>query len=179
MASPSRVALIFGAGSNIGASLVKGFLGAGYRVATVSRSQPPADANVHAIQADLSDPQAVPGVLAQLASAGLAFPSVMIWNAASASPPEDPANPLEESDEGLGRDLDLMVRSPYAAAREAVRAWKQSGDEGRKGTFIMTGNMLNKQILPVPTLVGSGVGKSGAYYWVALADATFREKGIR
>lgn len=75
----SRVALIFGAGSNIGADLVKGFLGAGYRVATVSRSArsgPAAD--TYPIQADVSDPKAIPGIFAQLASAGLPFPSVVM-----------------------------------------------------------------------------------------------------
>lgn len=80
MASTStRVALIFGAGSNIGTALVKGFLGAGYRVATVSRSKPEApDAGTYPIQADVSDPKAVPGVFAKVAAAGLEFPSVVM-----------------------------------------------------------------------------------------------------
>lgn len=80
MASSTRVALIFGVGSNVGTALVKGFLGAGYRVATVSRSKPEAapEAGTYPIQADVSDPKAVPGVFAQVASAGLAFPSVVM-----------------------------------------------------------------------------------------------------
>lgn len=84
MTSTSRVALIFGAGSNVGAGLVKGFLGAGYRVATVSRSGPTAaagpakDSSTYSIQADVSDPKAIPGVFAQLASAKLPFPSVVM-----------------------------------------------------------------------------------------------------
>lgn len=75
----SRVALIFGAGSNIGAGLVQGFLGAGYRVATVSRSKPATTTkDVYPFQADLSDPKAVPDVYTQLSSAGLPFPSVVM-----------------------------------------------------------------------------------------------------
>lgn len=104
----------------------------------------------------------------------------------------DPENPLEVPLEGFDRDLALMVRSPYIAAREAVRAWKKTttttttttekpgeADGARKGTFIMTGNLTPRKVLPVPSLVDLGVGKSAANYWVGLSDATFRKEGIR
>lgn len=96
--------------------------------------------------------------------------------------PTDPKNPLEVPEEGFGRDLDLMVKSPYIAAREAVRVWKKSSEQGspsRKGTFIVTGNLLARKILPVPTLVTLGVGKSGANYWVGLSDVALKGEGIR
>lgn len=193
---PSRVALIFGAGSNIGASLVKGFLGAGYRVATVSRSNKPLPSSssnsstslLLPIQADLSDPSTVPDVFAQLSAAGWPAPSVVIWNAANVTSPaaSDAGNPLEVPLDGFDRDLALMVRSPYIAAREAVRAWRkektkttEAGDGARKGTFIMTGNLTPRKVLPVPSLVDLGVGKSAANYWVGLSDTTFRKEGIR
>lgn len=200
MAAPttSSVALIFGVGSNIGASLVKGFLGAGYRIATVARSQPPSartstPSTLLHIQADLADPANVPSVFAQLGAAGWPAPSVVIWNASAWTRPaaSDPENPLEVPLEGFHRDMELMVTSPYVAAREAVRAWRRKGEEegeakggggggrGRKGTFIMTGNLLPRKILPVPALVDGGVGKSAANYWVGLSDATFRKEGIR
>lgn len=187
---PSRVALIFGAGSNIGASLVKGFLGAGYHVATVSRSNKAFSSPLSSsstsflpIQADLSDTSTVPGVFAQLDAAGWPAPSVVVWNAANITKPatSDPDNPLEVPLDGFDRDLALMVRSPYVAAREAVRAWKKTttGEGGRKGTFIMTGNLTPTKVLPVPALVDLGVGKSAANYWVGVSDAAFREEGIR
>lgn len=102
----------------------------------------------------------------------------------------DPGNPLEVPLEEFDRDLGLMVRSPYVAAREAVRMWKKKttmteaeagggGGGARKGTFILTGNLLPRKILPVPSLVGLGMGKSAANYWVGLSDATFRKDGIR
>lgn len=182
MASPSRSALIFGSGSNIGAGLVKGFLNAGYRVATVSRSKDSATTHpeVHHIQADLSDPKAIPRVYAEVASAGYPFPSVVVWNAAAVSPPTDPKNPFEVPEEAFSRDQNLMITSPYIASREAVRVWQEINDEGkRKGTFILTGNLLVKKTVPVPAYVGLGVGKCGAFAWLSLADAVFREKGIR
>lgn len=187
---PPRVALIFGAGSNIGASLVKGFLGAGYHVATVSRtnkafsssSSSSTSTSFLPIQADLSDTSTVPDVFAQLSDAGWPAPSVVIWNAANITKPaaSDSENPLEVPLERFDRDLALMVRSPYIAAREAVRAWKKTaGEGGRKGTFIMTGNLTPTKVLPVPALVDLGVGKSAANYWVGVSDAAFRKEGIR
>lgn len=188
---PSRVALIFGAGANIGASLVKSFLGAGYHVATVSRSnKAPSSPSLSSdstsylpIRADLSDTATVPDVFAQLSDAGWPAPNVVIWNAANITKPaeSDPENPLEVPLEGFDRDLALMVRNPYVAAREAVRAWKKTTakEGGRKGTFIMTGNLTPTKVLPVPALVDLGVGKSAANYWVGLSDAAFRKEGIR
>ncbi|KAJ4415450.1 hypothetical protein N0V82_007321 [Gnomoniopsis sp. IMI 355080] len=197
----SRVVLIFGAGANVGASLVKGFLGAGYRVATVSRSNKPSSPSSSSsapssdstpllrIQADLSDTSAVLSVFTQLSAADWPVPSVVIWNAANVTQPaaSDPGNPLEVPLEEFDRDLGLMVRSPYIAAREAVRMWKKKMEAerereagiGRNGTFILTGNLLPRKILPVPSLVDLGVGKSAANYWVGLSDATFRKDGIR
>lgn len=187
MASPS--ALIFGAGQNIGAALIKGFMTAGYRVAAVSRSSASAPAsespdNFIAIQADLSDSSNIPDVFAKLPS-NWPFPSVVIWNAFAHSEPEstDPENPFAVPEEDFDRDLRLMIKSPYFAAREAVKAWMAEGYEaaanGRKGTFIMTGNMQAVQIFAMPALTTLGIGKAGANYWVGSADAVLKEKGIR
>jgi len=183
----TKTALIFGAGSNIGAASVKAFLGAGYHVATVSRSSPsssssstPTPSNILPIQADLSDVAAIPGIYERVAAAGWEFPSLVVWNAASITRPvgEDPNNPLEVPLDGFDTDLNLMVRSPYVAAREAVREWKKA-EGSRKGTFVMTGNLLPKKILKIPALVTCGVGKAGGNYWVGLSDAVFRDQGIR
>ncbi|KUI74205.1 Versicolorin reductase [Cytospora mali] len=189
----SRVAIIFGSGSNVGAALAKSFLGAGYRVATVSRSAapPPGDPNNNNnnkpfhIQADLTDPAAAPGALARLTSSGWPFPSVIVWNAAALTPPgpSDPENPFAIPGDAFDRDVGLMVKSPFVVAGEAVKAWKEGeGEEGegggRRGTFIMTGNMTPRRIFP-PALTTLGVGKSGANYWVGTADAAFKGEGIR
>lgn len=188
MAAP-KTALIFGAGANVGAGLVKGFLNAGYHVATVSRSSSssPSTTNTLPIQADLTNPATVPGVYARLAAAGWAFPSLVVWNAANFTAPaaSDPRNPLEVELAGWEADLGVMVTSPYVAAREAVRGWKKEGGgrgEGtrRVGTFVMTGNCTPRKVLVnKPSLVTLGVGKAGANYWVGVSDAVFREEGIR
>lgn len=106
--STSDVAVIFGVGSNIGTALAKGFVDAGYRVATVSRSRPSSadtSSNPLHIQADLSDPVAATGVFDKVRSAGLEFPSVVVWNLASLTPPPDSENPLSIADSDLDRDI--------------------------------------------------------------------------
>lgn len=76
--------------------------------------------------------------------------------------------------------LEVMIKSPYAAAREAVKVWQgREGKDGRKGTFIMTGNLLPKVIPPVSTYTSLGIGKSGANHWVGTADGVLKNKGIR
>lgn len=194
--SSSRVALIVGAGSNIGASLVKGFLAAGYRVVTVSRSNPATtssggssnsrnneDDSHHVIQADASDPSSIPRIFADLSSAkkDWAFPSVIVWNAASLTTPAAADNPLGGiSLEALDRDLGLMIASPFLAAQTAIEVWEETRwQEKRKGTFIMTGNMLPRKIPPMAQVVTLGIGKSGANFWVGLTDLVLKDKGIR
>lgn len=185
MAPPtSEVAVIFGVGSNIGTALTKGFVDAGYRVATVSRSSPPSadtSSNPLHIKADLSDPAAVTGVFDKVRSAGLEFPSVVIWNAATVIPPPEPENPLSLADSDVDAATNLMIKSPYVAAREAVKVWqgREGSEGGRKGTFIMTGNLLPKVIPPLATFVSLGIGKAGANYWVGAADGVLKNKGIR
>lgn len=197
---PGPVVLILGSGANIGAALVKQFLAAGYHVATVSRSAAPIPGATEKrrplthIQADLSDPSAVPGVFARLSARGWAA------HAASAPAASDPTNPFAVADDDFDRDWNLMVKSPFVAAREAVRAWTAppsrvvvgleamvGGGRGRKGTFIMTGNACPRAVItqtdvpdiPIANIMTLGVAKSGANFWVSNADEVFKEKGIR
>lgn len=101
-------------------------------------------------------------------------------NVASLTPPPDSENPLSIADSDLDRDINIMIKSPYVAAREAVKVWQgREGKDGRKGTFIMTGNLLPKVIPPVSTYTSLGIGKSGANHWVGTADGVLKNKGIR
>ncbi|ROW10007.1 hypothetical protein VPNG_06567 [Cytospora leucostoma] len=183
----SRVAVIFGAGSNVGAALATGFRSAGYRVATVSRSgetTSPDDKGEKPfhIKADLSDPSAALGVLDKVRQSGWPFPSVIVWNAASLTPPDssDPQNPFSIPSDGFDRDLRLQVKSPFLVAGEAVKAWRDdsAAQSGRRGTFIVTGNATPRRIF-APLLTTLGVGKSALNYWVGTADGALKEQGIR
>jgi NAD(P)-dependent dehydrogenase (short-subunit alcohol dehydrogenase family) len=77
----SPVAVILGAGKNIGASVAKAFAAEGYKVATVSRSSTtdtPTEQRVH-IQGDVSDPNGISKVF-ETVRKQFGHPSVVIYN---------------------------------------------------------------------------------------------------
>jgi NAD(P)-dependent dehydrogenase (short-subunit alcohol dehydrogenase family) len=77
----SSVALIFGAGSNVGASVAKAFLAEGYKVALASRSQNPetsTETELH-IPTDCSDTDSVLSAFAKTKSE-FGVPNVVIYN---------------------------------------------------------------------------------------------------
>ena len=76
-----RVALILGAGPNVGFSVAKAFAAQGYKVAIASRSKRD-DADIKQylhIQADFSEPSSIENIFATVISE-LGHPSVVIYN---------------------------------------------------------------------------------------------------
>ena len=79
--SPSPVALILGAGANVGQNVGRAFLAKGYRIALASRSLREEDSSpsqVH-IRGDFTDPASVAEIFAKVQSQ-LEAPSVVIYN---------------------------------------------------------------------------------------------------
>jgi len=82
MSLSSPVALIFGAGKNVGASVAKAFSAEGYKIATVSRTattDPIINERRLHIQSDLSDPDGISGVF-ETVRKHLGHPSVVVYN---------------------------------------------------------------------------------------------------
>jgi len=81
-----RIALILGAGPNIGQSVAKEFKDKGYRVAVTSRSADPKASSSEdlSIQADLSHPEAASEVFEKVKSTW-GVPHVVIYNGKQAS----------------------------------------------------------------------------------------------
>lgn len=188
MSSPAAapIILVLGAGGNIGAAVSRRFQSAGYRVALVSRSATESapsggSPNVVTLKADLTDPSTIAPLFSRVSSAfggsSPAVPSVVVFNAATLHPMPEPGNALSLDDTELAKDLALMVRSPYQAAREAFAAWKREGIKG--GTFIYTSNMLSRKTMLLPDLLTLGIGKRASEYWLELADTLYRKEGYR
>ena len=79
----SRVALIFGAGPNIGKATASAFISAGYKAALVSRSSKnESTAEQIYLSADVTDPSSIPGVF-KTVTEKLGAPSVVIYNGSS------------------------------------------------------------------------------------------------
>lgn len=83
------VALILGAGANVGQAVARAFAAEGYKIALVARSAKDtgSEGYLH-IRGDLSDPASVPGIFAQVKKE-LGAPRVVIYNGRPAPTPSD------------------------------------------------------------------------------------------
>ncbi|GAM91425.1 hypothetical protein ANO11243_094750 [Dothideomycetidae sp. 11243] len=179
MTSPQRIALILGAGPRIGAAVAQRFAAEGYRVAIASRSgSAHSDKSILSLKADFSRPGSVADVFAAVQKEFNVGPSVVVYNAATLTPPPAQGDVFSISVDSVEGDLVVNSVSSYAAAQAAVKAWEGMNGAGGK-TFIYTGNYLNTKVPPVPFMTTLGMGKSAAAYWIGVADAAYRDKGYR
>ncbi|KAL7939074.1 hypothetical protein V8C35DRAFT_285630 [Trichoderma chlorosporum] len=171
------IALILGAGSNVGQAVSSAFSQAGYKVALVSRSaKESSSATQVSIPADLTKPDSIPSIFASVRKALGADPNIVIYNAAALTPPSDKTNPFTVDIESFENDLRLMNTSAYVAAREAVAGFEKL-DKSLSKAFIYTGNWLNAVTMPSPIFVTLGSGKSAAASWIGQASVHYKEKG--
>ncbi|UKZ75963.1 hypothetical protein TrVFT333_003659 [Trichoderma virens FT-333] len=171
------IALILGAGSNVGQALSSTFSQAGYKVALVSRStKQTSSANQVSIAADLTNPDSIPPIFDSVRKSLGADPNVVIYNAAALTPPSDQTNPFTIDIEKFESDIRLMNTSAYVAAREAVAGFERL-DKSLSKLFIYTGNWLNAVTMPSPIFVTLGIGKSAAASWIGAASVHYKEKG--
>ncbi|EUC40725.1 hypothetical protein COCMIDRAFT_108040 [Bipolaris oryzae ATCC 44560] len=180
--SAKPIALILGAGPNAGTAIASSLSSLGYRIATASRSASTSlpTSDTLALTADFTNPSSIPPLFTRIHTDLHAYPSVVVYNAATLTPPLDAGVVTSVPVDKFAADLNVNVVSPYVAAQEAVKGWKKMGqEEGGEKTFIFTGNMLNRTILPVDALVTLGVGKSASAYWVGLADEIHKGEGYR
>lgn len=176
----TNIALILGAGPRVGAGVAAKFLGNGYKIAIASRkgSNSETDEGYFSIKADFAKPESVSSVFDAVKTKFGASPSVVIYNAASLTPPPDDKSALSIPLESFNSDLNINTVSPYAAAQHAVAGWKTLPTETKK-SFIYTGNGLNQTVLPGPVMLNLGVGKSASAYWLGVADANYAAQGYR
>ncbi|KAI5459032.1 hypothetical protein BGZ63DRAFT_361000 [Mariannaea sp. PMI_226] len=181
MSPQSKILLVLGAGKNIGQGVADKFRSAGYRVALVSRSAnhgektPEGDLT---LRADLSDVSSVPPVFAEVKKAFGGPPSVVVYNAATLTAPEDPENLFTVPIEKFEQNLVVLNTSPYIAAREAISGF-ETLDKDTPKAFIYTGNLLAGRTQPVPLYVVLGTGKSAASYWIGSASGIYKDKGYK
>lgn len=205
----SPVILILGSGPRVGSAISDKFAADGYKVAIVSRkgSNSINEKGYLSLQADLAntDPSVLASVFDKVKSEFKTAPSVVVYNAASLTPPADKDSALsipaasqhcsitssilnQNSCRGnanftipqarVTNDLNVNVVSPFIAAQEAIKNWETLSAGGKK-LFIYTGNIMNVGVIPVPLMLNLGVGKAASAYWVGLADGAYAAKGYR
>jgi len=176
------VVLILGAGPRIGTSVASHFASKGYKVAVASRNGGGSDAKTNgflSLKADFTKPDSIPALFEAVKTEFHTPPSVVVYNAAALTPPPDKTSALSIPADSVVADLNVNVVSAYVAAQQAVSAWEETQSSPTKKTFIYTGNSLNVNVLPVPMFLDLGMGKSASAYWIAVADATYSDRGFR
>ncbi|KAM0541769.1 hypothetical protein ACHAPJ_013090 [Fusarium lateritium] len=176
MAAKSPVALIIGAGSNIGQSVARKFASKGYKVALAARSLNEAEStddqlNIHS---DFSKTDDVINAFKKVNKV-LGIPSVVVYNvSASHLTPAD--DPFALSFADFTYDTTINIHSAFIAAQEAVSGFAQLPESAAR-TFIYTGNVLNVAILP--KFLSQGIGKSGAAHMIWAASAAYKDRGYK
>lgn len=188
-----KVALILGAGPNIGEAVARAFTGKGYKVALASRSSNPSDSTDRKlyISSDLSKSGDVLHAFEQTKQT-FGIPSVVVYNgespfhayvslrpsrftvsASTLTPPDDP---FALALEAFNRDLSVNVTSAFVAAQQAVAGFAQLAEASPK-TFIYTGNILNVEI--IPGFIDQGMGKAAGAHMVWAASAAYKDRGFK
>ncbi|KAF2490144.1 hypothetical protein BU16DRAFT_597825 [Lophium mytilinum] len=163
---PAPVLLFFGAGPNVGLSVMKKFRADGYKIAAVARSEKPeiTAAADKFIVADLTaDPANVTAIFKEVQET-LGRPSVVVYNGLL----HDPFKGVSPQD--LEKNLKINTVSAYAAAAAFV-ALPAPANPSDPNVFIYTGNMQGA--LLVDQTMTLGVGKNASYYFIELAANTY------
>ncbi|KAE9364956.1 putative short-chain dehydrogenases/reductase [Stipitochalara longipes BDJ] len=175
MPSASPLAVILGAGPNIGASVAKGFAAKGYKVVLTSRKTPKdANSSYSYVHGDLADPKSVVDVFSQIRKLH-GEPSVVVYNAGAVSyAAKDNTFNIELST--FESDLNINTTSAFVAIKEALKSFA-SLPETASRTFIYTGNAMN--FASFDGLLTLGLGKSASAHMISSAAAAFEPKGYK
>ncbi|KAK5111632.1 hypothetical protein LTR85_011810 [Meristemomyces frigidus] len=172
------IALIFGAGKNIGAATAQAFKTNGFRIAQVARSLDPTGSNDEDLYliADLAHTGAVSEAFASVRKSW-GEPSVVVYNAAAAHF-VGASNPFTVSEEDFAEDLAVNTTSAYAAMKESVASFQTLPDSAAK-MFLYTGNKLNTPGVVMPALFTLGTGKVATSHVIESAAQAYKDKGFR
>ncbi|KAJ7577258.1 hypothetical protein C8J56DRAFT_836626 [Mycena floridula] len=174
------VALILGAGSNVGKSVATTLKSHGYRVALGSRNPDfesvKAD-GYFAVRVDMTKTESIIEAFATV-NKDLGPPNVVIYNASIFTGPPDPADPLSLPLEKYTLSVDFSTGT-YAAAQQALKGFRADVHKDSPKVFINTGNLLPFIAPEKPAFVGLGASKSTQAYLVHLLSKAYAKEGIR
>lgn len=170
------VALILGAGANIGQGTADAFLVEGYSVALVSRKPDNTRTapNTIKIAGNLSKPESVREIFAK-AEEQLGIPEVVVYSAAAFTA-NYKLDPLSLSFEHFSRDMNIKTYSAYVAMQESVKSFAQLPEAAFK-TFIYTGNLLNEATMA--GLMALGTGKTATAHVIETAAAAYQDRTLK
>ncbi|KAJ7579756.1 hypothetical protein C8J56DRAFT_1016244 [Mycena floridula] len=174
------IALILGAGSNVGKSVAATLKSHGYRVALGSRNPDfegvKAD-GYFAVRVDVSNTDSIIEAFTTV-NKDLGPPNVVIYNAATHTSPPDAADPLSLSLEKYQESVDFITGA-YVAAQQALKGFRAEVHKKSPKVFINTGNLLPFIEPERAIFVGLGSAKSTQAYLVNLLSKAYAKEGIR
>ncbi|KAL7805011.1 hypothetical protein V8C44DRAFT_352447 [Trichoderma aethiopicum] len=162
------VALILGAGPNVGTYVAKAFAAQGYNVAIASRPRRIDVDNARPylqIQADLAEPSSIEDIFATVIRE-LGHPSVVL----------DSCRYLQEQIAAFQRDNNVNIVSTYVATQLAIRSFAILPPESSK-TFIYTGH--KQHLMVIPPLLSQGIGKSGSAHLLHYLSEEHKNAGYK
>jgi NAD(P)-dependent dehydrogenase (short-subunit alcohol dehydrogenase family) len=167
------IAIIFGAGENIGAAASTAFTSKGYRVVLVARTtNTTSTEDEMSILADLSKRDTVSNVFAKVRQSW-GEPSLVLYNAAAVHW-VDPTNPFTLSEEDFAADLAVNTTSAYVAMKEAIVSFKALPN-GQPKTFFYTGNPLASPGIIFPRAFNMGAGKSATAHLIHVGSEAYKQ----
>ncbi|KZV87360.1 NAD(P)-binding protein [Exidia glandulosa HHB12029] len=171
----SLVALIVGAGANVGKGVTQQLKAKGYTVVVGSRSATKIEGASHAVKLDVTKPETIKTAFAEVEKIA-GPPNVVIFNPAGfTAPPGDAASvPLE----AFSRDVAFGTTGLYTAVQEAVAAFRKAPAQSPKA-FIYTGNILPFVPATKPIFLTLGVAKVAAAYQIELFSNSFKDENFR
>ena len=193
--STTPVALILGAGANVGHNVGLAFAAKGYKIALAARSVKEEESTPDQllVKGDFSDPSSMVSIFDKV-KAKLGLPHVVVYNGmslacwprlkisitnereAGAVTPRDAKHPLGLALTDFNRDFAINTTTPFVAAQQAVDAFNQLPDTASK-TFIYTGNCTN--VSPIVGLMDLGIGKSATAHMIQCASEAYKDKGYK
>ncbi|KZV92911.1 hypothetical protein EXIGLDRAFT_674533 [Exidia glandulosa HHB12029] len=171
----SLVALILGAGANVGKGVAQQLKANGYTVVVGSRSTTKVDGASHAVKLDVTLPETIKTAFAETEKIA-GPPNVVVFNPSGFSPP--PGDAVSVPLEGFTRDVAFGTTGLYAAVQEAVAAFRKAPKQAPKA-FIYTGNILPFVPATLPVFLSGGVSKVAAAYQIQLFSNSFKEENFR
>ncbi|KAL6245918.1 hypothetical protein RBB50_007071 [Rhinocladiella similis] len=178
--SSAKVALVLGAGPNIGKHVANALSAKGYKVALASRTDHGTEKDQIHVPIDLTKPENVPGVFDLVKDQFGAPPSVVVYNGALRIP-NDPKDPLSLSSfnvQDYNASVSVNTTSAVLALQHAVAGFRTLPSTATK-TFIFTGNILN--VVAVPGVLTFGVTKAATAYAIRhlVETKVYEKNGVR
>jgi NAD(P)-dependent dehydrogenase (short-subunit alcohol dehydrogenase family) len=171
MASEPKVAVITGASQGIGAGLVRGYLGRGFRVVANSRSiEPQNSANLLAVAGDISDPAVAERVIEE-AVAKFGRVDSLVNNAGIFI-----AKPfIEYTQADFDRVLSVNLGGFFRISQQAIR---QMITQGGGHIVNLTTTLVSQPVKAVPSAMAS-LSKGGLDAVTRALAIEYADRGIR